>query len=474
MRRALLMLVALVFVTVLAMAIGRLTSGDVVIGEGIEDPTGVLYQPIDPVLRNAGAGIGLLLLGSWLAAQAVKALQIPKITAFLVFGLVAGPSVLGIVGEAEIRYLGFVNDLAIALIGLAAGSEIRPWFLRKYAKTLLIFFGIEVPSVLLAVAALVVFGGPLFGLLEGLSGVQMVAIGLLVGAVAVSNSPAVVIAMLRETKSAGPLSSLCLSLTVCKDLILVVLFAIAMAFADSLLSERVQDGLSTGGWVGIDAELAMYLAQHIGGSIIFGAILGGVMAFATRRIVRNESIFVILLGFGIAVFSGMLHTEPIIVAIVAGLVLENIWPSRTRRLFETVEELSLPVFCVFFALAGAKIDLGILSTMWIGALALVSIRVLVIWGSTHGALSVAGVGPPVRTWLWTGLVPQAGISLALATIVGTTFADRPFGPVLFNLLLAMIAIHELIGPALFKLGLVRSGEVSGGGGPAGGVREAED
>ncbi|TVQ79850.1 MAG: hypothetical protein EA380_03900 [Phycisphaeraceae bacterium] len=151
-------------------------------------------------------------------------------------------------------------------------------------------------------------------------------------------------------------------------------------------------------------------------------------------------------------------------AIVAGLVLENIWPERTRRLFETVEELSLPVFCVFFALAGAKIDLGILSTMWVGALSLVSVRILVIWASTRAALGVAGVGPPVRTWLWTGLVPQAGISLALATIVGTTFADRSFGPVLFNLLLAMIAIHELIGPALFKLGLVRSGEVSGGGG----------
>lgn len=462
MRRTAWMLISLILIVLLASLADRLTTGTLLESGLLLDPAGSLFTPLEPIIKNAGAGIGLLLLGSWLVAQSLQFLKIPKITAFLLFGLLAGPSVLGIVGKEEIEFLTFMNDLAIALIGLAAGSEIRPAFLRKYARTLFIFFGVEVPSVLLAVSALVVFGGPLLGLAPELSFVQIIAIGMIVGTVAVSNSPAVVIAVLRETKSGGPLSSLCLSLTVCKDLILVVLFAITMAFSDSLLSERVGDTAQVGGWLGIDTELALYLAQHIGGSILFGCVLGAVIALIASRMVRNEAVFVILTGFGIAVFSRMLATEPIIVAVIAGLVLENIWPARTRRLFGAVEELSLPVFCVFFALAGAKIDLGILATMWVGALSLVSVRMLVVWGGTHLALRMSGIGPPVRTWLWTGLVPQAGISLALATIVGNTFSDRSFGPELFNLLLAAIAIHELIGPALFKLGLVRSGETPAG------------
>lgn len=38
------------------------------------------------------------------------------------------------------------------------------------------------------------------------------------------------------------------------------------------------------------------------------------------------------------------------------------------------------------------------------------------------------------------------------------FEGAPFATNLYNLVLAMIVVNELVGPILFKLGLTRSGE----------------
>ena len=52
----------------------------------------------------------------------------------------------------------------------------------------------------------------------------------------------------------------------------------------------------------------------------------------------------------------------------------------------------------------------------------------------------------------------AGISLALATIVAAQFESFAFSDKIYAILLSSIAIHELIGPILFKFALEKAGE----------------
>ncbi len=57
--------------------------------------------------------------------------------------------------------------------------------------------------------------------------------------------------------------------------------------------------------------------------------------------------------------------------------------------------------------------------------------------------------------MWTGLVSQAGITLGFAAVVAREFGG--WGLNLQALVVALIAIHELVGPLLFRRGLLRAG-----------------
>jgi Kef-type K+ transport system membrane component KefB len=327
--------------------------------------------------------------------------------------------------------------------------------------------------------------GPPLGLADRSQAVVLLALGAVVATIAVANSPAVVIAILTETHARGVMAQTALATTVCKDLALVVLFAVTMTVAGATLaraglltpageahvagvaeeaeSHPAEENVEAEG-VGAHADVPLWLTlvQHLGGSLLAGVVVGLGMAWYLHNIHEHLPIFLVLSCFGIALVSQALGLEALIVAIVAGMLMQNAWAERSQGFFEAVEDLSLPVYCVFFAVAGAKVDLAVAATMWPWALTLVGVRLFVVWGSTTLGATLAGVERPARAWLWTALVPQAGVSLALATIVAASIKGE-HGEILFNLLLTMIAIHELAGPLLFKHGLVKAGEVEANG-----------
>jgi hypothetical protein len=62
----------------------------------------------------------------------------------------------------------------------------------------------------------------------------------------------------------------------------------------------------------------------------------------------------------------------------------------------------------------------------------------------------------VRKWGWSSLVSQAGLALGLGIVVEAAFPG--IGTSFRSLVIAAVAINEMIGPVLFKLALDRSGE----------------
>src|SRR5690606_5453125 len=73
-----------------------------------------------------------------------------------------------------------------------------------------------------------------FGFL-GLSGPAVLAMTLLIGTFALGTSPSVTLAVLSETRAKGRLSDLVLGAAVLKDLVVVIVLAITIAIANSLL-----------------------------------------------------------------------------------------------------------------------------------------------------------------------------------------------------------------------------------------------
>jgi Kef-type K+ transport system membrane component KefB len=152
------------------------------------------------------------------------------------------------------------------------------------------------------------------------------------------------------------------------------------------------------------------------------------------------------------------HLDTLIVMLSAGLVLANLNASGSAPLLEELEAVSLPVYIVFFATAGATLRLDILVGVAPAAALLVVLRGSSFWLFGTMATRSTGASVKVRRWAWVGMLPQAGLALALALLVQREFG--PHGHAASALLLGVVAINELATPILLRVALVRSGEAS--------------
>lgn len=472
----------------------------------LTDALGLTFESPSVGLLETGTGLGVLLLGAWLLGKVLASVGFSKITGYLVFGILAGPGVgAWIVGKdgtwlltkPQQENLQLVNDLAIALIALTAGGEIKLSFVRKAFRSISLILAFEFTLVLLVVGALmtVLLNGTVIAEYGGLVTVMLVA--SVIAVVATANSPAVVMALLSETRADGPMARTALSITVCKDLLLIIVFAVTLTLASTaatnakqtlaedlptdppptlaeaeasdeltaqevLLAREVAEELESGELKSSSSKqssIASKLTRQLGGSMLAGVLVGGLLAFYVRKVKSFLPIVLVLGSFAVALISKELGLKTLIVGLTAGLVMSNLFQTIAEDVFHTIEELSVPVYALFFAVAGTKVDPGVLGGVWIFVVLLVTLRLGAIWGGTALGCKVSGMEPPASRWIWTAFVPQAGVSLALAIVVYEQFYEFKFADDVFNILLSAIAINELIGPILFKLGLVRAGEV---------------
>jgi hypothetical protein len=206
-----------------------------------------------------------------------------------------------------------------------------------------------------------------------------------------------------------------------------------------------------------EAALLARLTWQLFGSFAFGGALGAVFALYLRYIGREVAIVLVALCVVISQVGSHLHFEPILVGLAAGLVVENVAPPDGDALKLGVEQSALPILIVFFVAAGASLQLDALAQ--IGAMAaLVSVaRMGLMRIGTRLGARISNVEPPVDGLIWMGLVAQAGVTLGLVTVVAREFPE--WGVRLQTLVVALIALHQFVGPVLFRNALVRAGEV---------------
>ncbi|HMK72014.1 MAG TPA: hypothetical protein VK454_01670, partial [Myxococcaceae bacterium] len=130
-----------------------------------------------------------------------------------------------------------------------------------------------------------------------------------------------------------------------------------------------------------------------------------------------------------------------------------------ERFVEAIDSMGEIVYVIFFGVAGAHLDLGVLRTLWPVALLFAGARGVTTFVAGHVASRYAGDPPALRRWGWAGLVSQAGLALGIANTISQEFPA--FGAGLGALAVAAVAMNEMVGPVLFKVALDRSGETRG-------------
>jgi len=269
---------------------------------------------------------------------------------------------------------------------------------------------------------------------------------MIFGSVAIANSPSVAIAVINDSGARGPVASTVLGVTVMKDVLVIVLFAIALAVARAVLDET-----------GVEMTFALDLGWEIGGSLVVGAVSGWLISLYLGRYGPHSVLFILAAAFLNAQVAAALHLEVLLLSLTAGFFVENVNPAHGDRFIEAVEANSLPFYALFFTLAGTKIELGSLRELGVFVALFVLLRAAAIFGGTWLGARMTRSEPAVRRYAWTGFVSQAGVTLGMAVIAARAFPE--WGGELVTMFVAMVALHELVGPVLFQQGLQAAGEV---------------
>lgn len=404
------------------------------------------FYPGDGAIDGSGSllAAGFLLLAAIQVGHVFHGLRLPHLTGYLLCGLAFGPQGLDLVSHAMLTDLNLIKKVTVGLIALLAGSQLDLRALAPKLRTIGWLVGASLLATFLLVFGLVFAFTWLLPETMELSLVERAAIALLAANVMCARSPPVVIGILSEAKAKGPLSELWVSVVVLSDLAVVVGFSLTSAVANAVFP-----GAASGG--GITA-----LAAQIGGSLMLGVVVGGVFALYAARVKSALGLFVFAVLFVVAEAGTPLRIDPLLVGLAAGLLLENVSRDSGGEVAKAASAASLPTFAVFFAVIGAEIHLDVFMAVAPYALMLALTRAGgMTWGTLFGARR-SGVPQEQARWLPYGMLPQAGIAIALATGLKASFAG--WGEAVGSLLLGTVVVNELVGPVAFRAVVMRTGE----------------
>lgn len=392
---------------------------------------------------------GFLILAAYTVGEIARGVGLPKIVGYLVAGIAFGPYALGALTAEGAARLTVISQLAIALIAFLAGAELQWAEVRERGVLLLKVMSAELLLGFAALFGLIYAFHDYLPFLRDASQAQVVAFALLFASIAIVHSPAVTLALLSETGARGPVARTTLGVVLLADVAVVLLFSGSLAVARAIAP-------APGG--GPTAGLGM-LMWEILGALLVGALLGGAVALYLRFVSRELMLFAVIVAFFGLELARFAHVEVLLTLLTAGFVTENFTPrGGGAELRHAMERSAAPVFVVFFALSGAKIDLMQVAAVLPLVIPIALVRIGALWLGVQIGGRWAGVSVPERRYTWMGLVSQAGVAIGLAAIVVEAYPGM--GTHLAALLLALVAINETLGPILFRRALERSGEIA--------------
>ncbi len=395
---------------------------------------GAAGGPDSPI--HIATTIGLLLTASLFAGLASELLRLPKVTAYLIAGLLLGTSVFDVIPHEHYQFLEPLTKLAMALVLFYLGTLFPFDQIRRISRRAIPLSIGEITCTALFVSV----GVYLLGMTPAQS--------ILLGTLAIATSPATTMFVLRETNSEGPVTSLTSTLVTLNNLAAVIFFELVWLGIELA---------SSGGETHSISATVLRLVQSLGGAFLLGLVGGLVMSYACE-IMHTRRWLVLLVGMA-ALLLGLSETWELpymLVFLVVGMVVVNS-SSGTQKITSQFDSIGGLLTVVFFSVHGSELNLRLLWQVGLVGAGYVVLRSL---GKIFGVWAVAkrtGASYEVRTWLGPGLLAQAGVAISLSA---TATARNPeiTGNVQ-TIILGTVVVFEIFGPLLTRAAVLRSGEM---------------
>lgn len=403
-------------------------------------------------------GFAIVAVAANQIARFFQKLKLPLITGLLVIGLFSGPFIFKLLPRETGSVLQFINDISLAFIAFAAAAELYVKDMRSRFKSIkwMTFGQLGVTFVVSAI--LIYLLADQIAFMREMNAATKGAVAVLMATIFVARSPASAIAVINEMRAKGPFVQMAMGVTVIKDFLVILLFAICFSISVTLVSGEP-----------FTVWFLLILIGELVVSFGLGYVLGRILSFILSiRMNEYAKVALILsLGYGVYAlnhyieirspewFGKMIHLEPLLICIIASFFVTNY--SRFRQEWiKILEDVGPVIYICFFTLTGVSVSLDVLIRLIGVAFILFAIRlVTMIVGSLIGG-SLAGDPPLFRKIGWMPFVTQAGVGLGLATVVANAFPE--WGNEFQTTVVAVIVINQFVGPPLFKWSINMVGE----------------
>jgi Kef-type K+ transport system membrane component KefB len=399
--------------------------------------------------------LGTGVLGGALGAWFFQKIRIPQVVGYIVFGILIGQSGLKLIDVAEIEKFRSFTWFALGIIGFLVGGELKADTFRKYGGQ---FFSILMWEGMIAFFLVAVSSTAVLWKVTGSFSTALAA-GVVFGAIASATDPASTVDVLWEYRAKGILTLCLIAVVALDDALAMTLYGIGTSVSQMLT------GQNSSIWVEMKK-----VGYELGGSILVGAICGGIMNLLLRYVhQKKERLLAISIGLLLVIIgaSNTADLDVILVTMTMGLVLVNLAPLRSQELFTLTRSFAGPIYVMFFVLVGARLGLAKMpGWLWL-------VVILYVIGRNFGKMAgcfigakLSGAAPSIRKYGGLGLFAQGGVAIGLSIMASQHLGHIPvtkdlsLGEVIIFGVTATTMIVQLIGPSCVKWSIKLAGEIN--------------
>ena len=384
--------------------------------------------------------LGIVLVGALVAEKIISYLKIPAITSYILLGILLGPYALNVTGEGLIASSELLSNIVLGFIVFHIGKNFSVEHFKMIGKAVLSV------SISVTVATLICVTVGIYYVAH-----QPFHIALLFGAIATATAPATTMMVIRQYKARGMFTDVLLGTVAIDDAWGIMIFSVSLAIAQVLQVGQFSE------WI------IMAVTIKAAAKIFLSVILGSIMAIIASRISgylkRREDVLTFILGAilintGVALY---FHMSPLLSNMFFGAMLVNI-EKTSFKFFESVNSVDWPLYVMFYVLAGANLDIGLLGSLGlIGSVYIIS-RIIGRIGGAYAGAVIAGTEQSIRRYMGLALMAQAGVAIGLAMMAKASLPHT--GGAILNTIIATTVVYEIFGPIAARYALLKAKDIN--------------
>lgn len=380
--------------------------------------------------------LSIILFAGFIMTRLTNTLNLPKVSGYILAGILIGPCSLNFIPQHMIDSMGFVSDLALAFIAFGVGKFFKKEVLMRTGKKIIV---ITISEALTAGVLVTVILKFIFRLDWDFA--------LILGAIATATAPASTMMTINQYKAKGEFVNTLLQIVALDDVVCLLAFSIVAGIAGRTGNEELT--MST------VLMPVVYNILALGLGFFCGYFLSRLLIPARSK--DNRLILAIAMLLGISGICASLDISPLLSCMIFGASYINL--TSDKKLYRQINNFTPPVMSIFFIMSGMNLDLSALTTVGTVGLAYFIVRIIGKYLGTYISCLITGTSREIRNYMGLALIPQAGVAIGLA-FLGQRLLPEEMGKLLLTIILSSSVLYEMVGPVCAKMSLFLSGSIT--------------